>query len=70
MPGAVPRTSTYGLSNATFPYILKLANRGFAQAVAADQTLAMGVNTYKGKITYQAVAEAFNMPYTPLVINN
>jgi len=68
MPGAVPRTSTHGLSNATLPYVLKLANKGFKAAIKADQTLAPGVNTYAGQITYQAVAEAFDMPYTPLPI--
>ncbi len=66
MPGAVPRTSTYGLSNATLPYVLQLANKGFKRAVEADKALAKGVNTYQGKITYQAVAEAFGMAYTPL----
>jgi alanine dehydrogenase len=66
MPGAVPRTSTHGLSNATLPYVLKLANLGFEAAVKADDALARGVNIYRGKITYQAVAEAFEMPYTPL----
>lgn len=70
MPGAVPRTSTHGLSNATLPYILKLANQGFAAAVTNDQALALGVNIYGGKITYQAVAEAFDLPYTPLKIMN
>ena len=69
MPGAVPRTSTYGLSNATLPYVLKLANRGFEAAVSADPALALGVNTYQGKLTYQAVAEAFDMPYTALALN-
>ena len=70
MPGAVPRTSTYGLSNATLPYVLKLAKLGFEEAVSRDKSLALGVNTYQGKITYQAVAEAFNMPYQPLTIIN
>lgn len=70
MPGAVPRTSTYGLSNATLPYVLKLANKGFEAAVSQDRALALGVNTYRGKITYQAVAEAFDMPYHPLEILN
>lgn len=69
MPGAVPRTSTYGLSNATLPYALKLANRGFKEAIKQDKALALGVNTYRGKITYQAVAEAFDMPYTPLAVD-
>jgi len=66
MPGAVPRTSTYGLSNATLPYVMKLANNGFEAAVKADKALALGVNTYKGRITYQAVAQTFDMDYTPL----
>lgn len=70
MPGAVPRTSTNGLSNATFPYVLKLANLGFEEAVRRDAPLALGVNTYQGKITYQAVAEAFDMEYHHLEINN
>ena len=65
MPGAVPRTSTYALSNVTLPYGLKLADRGIA-AVRDDAALAMGVNVYQGKITYPAVAEAFGMDYTPL----
>lgn len=66
MPGAVPRTSTYALSNATLPYVVKLANQGLEAAVAGDKTLALGVNTYKGQITYPAVAEAFGLDYTPL----
>jgi alanine dehydrogenase len=63
IPGAVPRTSTYGLSNATLPYALRLADNGFAKAVQADPALAKGVNTLAGHITYPAVAEAFGMPY-------
>ena len=66
MPGAVPHTSTYALSNATLPYALALANKGFKQAVADDPALASGVNTYQGHITYPAVAEAFGMDYQPL----
>lgn len=65
MPGAVPRTSTYGLNNATQPYMIALAEKGLG-AVADDPALALGVNTFKGKITYQAVADAFGMEYTPL----
>ncbi|MBU4258552.1 MAG: alanine dehydrogenase [Proteobacteria bacterium] len=61
IPGAVPRTSTYALSNATLPYVLKLANMGLEAAINADPSLAKGINIYKGKITYQAVAEAFGM---------
>jgi alanine dehydrogenase len=61
IPGAVPRTSTYALSNATLPYVLKLANMEPEAAIKADPSLAKGVNIYKGKITYQAVAEAFGL---------
>jgi alanine dehydrogenase len=66
IPGAVPRTSTYGLSNSTLPYALRLAGRGFVEAVSADPALARGVNTFNGHITYQAVADAFGMHYQPL----
>jgi alanine dehydrogenase len=66
MPGAVPRTSTYALSNATLPYVVKLAEMGTEAAVGADPALALGVNTYKGKITYPGVAEAFDLACTPL----
>jgi alanine dehydrogenase len=66
MPGAVPRTSTYALSNATLPYALKLAGKGFVEAVRSDAALARGVNTYQGKITYPAVAEAFSVECTSL----
>ena len=65
MPGAVPRTSTYALSNATLPYAEKLA-RDPLEACKADPALALGINTYNGHLTYQAVAEAFGLPYTPL----
>ena len=66
MPGAVPRTSTIALSNVTVPYALKLADQGIKNAVLNDQSLAAGVNTYKGYITYQAVAEAHQLPYQSL----
>jgi alanine dehydrogenase len=66
MPGAVPRTSTYALSNVTLPYALTLADQGFLDAVRHDAGLAKGVNVYAGQITYGAVAEAFGLPYTPL----
>ncbi|NJK79486.1 MAG: alanine dehydrogenase [Chloroflexaceae bacterium] len=66
MPGAVPNTSTRALNNATLPYMLKLANMGAEAAVKADPTLAKGVNTYRGAMTYPAVAEAFGLEYTPL----
>lgn len=66
MPGAVPRTSTYALSNVTLPYVLRLAECGFVRAVRSDPALALGVNTYQGHVTYQAVSEAFGMEYAPL----
>lgn len=66
MPGAVPRTSTFALTNATLPYALKLANLGFVDAIANDAGLKAGVNTYAGKLTYQAVAEAQGHEYTVL----
>ena len=66
MPGAVPRTSTYALSNATLPYVQKLADLGFVKAVTSDPALALGVNVYAGHITYPAVAEAFGLASRPL----
>ncbi len=66
MPGAVPRTSTYALSNATLPYALKLANCGLEKAVRDDPALALGVNTYQGHVTCQGVAVAHEMPFTSL----
>jgi alanine dehydrogenase len=66
MPGAVPRTSTFALTNATLPYALKLANKGFYNAIMADAGLKEGVNTYRGYCTYEAVAAAQGIPYTPL----
>lgn len=66
MPGAVPRTSTYALSNATLSYALLLANHGLEEAVKSNPALAKGVNTYQGAVTYPAVAEAFGLEYTPL----
>jgi len=66
MPGAVPRTSTFGLTNVTIPYALKLANLGWEKAVKEDKALMKGVNLLKGHLTYPAVAEAFGMPYTPV----
>jgi len=66
IPGAVPRTSTYALSNATLPYLVKLADKGVSEAIRNDPSLAKGVNVYRGKITYPAVAEALGLGYTPL----
>ena len=66
MPGAVPRTSTFALTNATLPYALDLANKGFEQAISDDEGLREGVNTYAGKLTYEAVATSQNLEYTSL----
>ncbi|MFN0277296.1 MAG: alanine dehydrogenase [Pyrinomonadaceae bacterium] len=66
MPGAVPRTSTFALTNATLPYALDLANKGFEKAISEDAGLREGVNTYAGKLTYEAVATSQNLEYTPL----
>jgi alanine dehydrogenase len=66
MPGAVPNTSTYALANATLPYTLELANKGWRDAVKDDEALAEGVNVVEGAITYGPVAEALGMTYTPL----
>src|SRR5882762_8558700 len=64
MPGAVPRTSTFALTNATLPYALKLANKGFFEAIRTDAGLKAGVNTYAGHCTYEAVAASQEIPYT------
>ena len=66
MPGAVPITSTKALTNATLPYVEAIANKGLAAAVADDPALAKGVNVIDGKVTYEAVAEAHGLEYTPL----
>ncbi len=66
MPGAVPRTSTFALTNATLPFALKLANKGFKDAIKVDKHLKEGVNTYGGHITYEAVAESQELTYKPI----
>ena len=66
MPGAVPITSTKALTNATLPYVEAIANKGLRAAVAHDPALAKGVNVIEGKLTYEAVAEAHGLEYTPL----
>ncbi|MDP3712808.1 MAG: alanine dehydrogenase [Mycobacteriales bacterium] len=66
MPGAVPHTSTYALTNVTLPYALEIANRGLAGAVAADPALAPGVNTVSGSLVYGPVAEAHGLPLVDL----
>jgi alanine dehydrogenase len=66
IPGAVPYTSTLALTNATLPYAIRLADMGWEAACKADAGLAGGVNIVDGKITFKGVAEAFNLPYSPL----
>lgn len=66
MPGAVPRTSTYALTNATLPYVLQLANQGFIEAVKSNAALAKGVNVYQGHVTCEGVAKAHGFDYKPL----
>jgi len=65
MPGAVPRTSSFALNNATLPFIVALANKGYKQAMRDDEHLANGLNVHQGDITYKAVAEAMHKPYVP-----
>jgi alanine dehydrogenase len=66
MPGAVPITSTKALTNATLPYVEAIADHGLREAIARDRALARGVNVIDGKITYEAVAEAHGLDFTPL----
>jgi alanine dehydrogenase len=65
MPGAVPRTSTFALNNATLPFILELANKGAKRAMLENVHLLRGLNVHAGHVTYQPVAEGFNLPYVP-----
>ncbi|MCL2068990.1 MAG: NAD-binding protein, partial [Oscillospiraceae bacterium] len=65
MPGAVPRTSTFALSNATMPYALQLANKGIERAMRENPALLKGLNVYQGRITNKAVADAQNLSYEP-----
>ena len=66
MPGAVARTSTFALTNVTLPYALQLADKGWVKAVQENRALAKGVNVAAGQCTYEAVAKALNLAYTPL----
>ena len=66
MPGAVPHSSTHALVNATLPYALEIADRGWRDAVAADPALALGVNVVDGAVVCEPVAEAHGLPFTPL----
>jgi alanine dehydrogenase len=65
MPGAVPHTSTYALTNVTLPYAVEMANRGWREALRADPSFALGLNTHEGSITYRSVGEAHGLPWIP-----
>jgi alanine dehydrogenase len=64
MPGAVPRTSTYALNNATLPFALQLADKGWRRALSENPHLKAGLTIAAGKVTYRAVAKALQLPYT------
>lgn len=68
IPGAVPYTSTMALTNATLPYAIALADKGWKKACSDNAALAKGVNIVDGKITFKGVAEAFDLPYEPLTL--
>jgi len=63
MPGGVPRTSTLALNNATLPFLVKLANKGYQKAFSEDKNFLAGLNVYKGNVTFKAVADVFNHDY-------
>jgi alanine dehydrogenase len=66
MPGAVPRTSTMALTNATLPYAVEIANKGWEKAMQENKEIKLGANVINGKVTYKAVADAFDLEYTPI----
>lgn len=66
MPGAVPNTSTLALTNATLPYVIQLADKGWKKACSDSEALKKGLNIVKGDVVYEGVAEAFDLPYVPL----
>jgi len=66
MPGAVAKTSTFALTNATLPYAVQIANKGWARAMNENEEIKKGANIIRGQITYKGVADAFDMPYTPV----
>jgi len=67
MPGAVPRTSTFALTNATLPYVRALADHGWRQAIANDAGLARGLNVHAGQLTHEAVASALGLEFKPFL---
>ena len=68
IPGAVPRTSTLALTNATLPYTIQLADKGWERAARENHELALGLNVVQGKVVYRPVAEAWGLPYEPLTL--
>ncbi len=66
MPGAVPQTSTFALTNTTRPYARKIADLGLVEAIKSDKALARGLNTYNGHVTYEAVAKDLGYTYLPI----
>ncbi|NIP31066.1 MAG: alanine dehydrogenase [Candidatus Dadabacteria bacterium] len=66
MPGALPKTSTVALTNATLPYVLEIANKGWKNAMIENNEIKMGANVVHGKVTYKGVADAFRLKYTPI----
>lgn len=66
IPGAVPYTSTLALTNATLPYVIALANKGWKKACKDDPALALGLNVVEGKVVYKAVADVFDLKYEPI----
>jgi alanine dehydrogenase len=75
IPGAFPRTSTFALTNATFPYVLQMADRGYEKAMEENEALRKGLNLIDGKVVYQAVAESFGLsfiqnPFSPPSLKN
>src|SRR5205085_8855346 len=66
MPGAVPNTSTYALTNVTLPHVVAIAERGLEDALRADRALAQGLDTFGGALTNEAVAEAHDLDFTPI----
>jgi alanine dehydrogenase len=63
MPGGVPRTSTFALNQATLPFLVKLANKGYQKILNEDKNLLAGLNVHKGDVTYKAVADVFGLNY-------
>jgi len=66
MPGAVPKTSTMALTNATLPYAIEIANKGWQKAMKENLEIKLGANVVKGKVSYKGVSDAFGLEYTPI----